>query len=102
MPYGKKCLGAIVGSVNDRESKGVEREQTISTFKERLGINASLLQEVSLLIRKEGLILKGRSMNNKLKISQKELRSILTGVLGTVVTWGRFNLSLWFLLISRG
>lgn len=57
--------------MNIREFKGDEREQTISTFKERLGINASLLQKVSLLIRKEGLILKGRNMNNKFKISQR-------------------------------
>lgn len=88
--------------LNIREPKGNEREQTISTFNERTGINASLLQKVSLLIRKEGLILKGRRMNNKFKLSQKQLRSILTDVLGTVVTCGRFNLSLWFLLISKG
>lgn len=88
--------------LNTTESKGDEREQTISTFKERLGINASLLQKVSLLIRKEGLFLKGRSMNNKSKTSQRQLRSILTGVLETVVTCGRFNLSLWFLLLSKG
>lgn len=88
--------------LNIRESKGDEREQTISTFKERLGINASLLQKVSLVIRKEGLILKGRGLNNKFKISQRQLRSLLTGVLGTVVTCGRFNLSLWFLLLSKG
>lgn len=88
--------------LNTTESKGDEREQTVSTFKERLGINASLLQEVSLLIRKEGLFLKGRSMNNQFKTSQRQLRSIITGVLGTVVTCGRFNLSLWFLLLSKG
>lgn len=80
--------------MNITEFKGDEREQTISTFKERLGINASLLQKVSLLIRKEGLILKGRSMNNKFKISQRQLRNILTGILGTVVICGRFKLSL--------
>lgn len=68
--------------LNIIESKGDEREQSISTFKERLGINASLLQKVSLLIRKEGLILKGRSMKNKFKVSQRWLRSILTVFLG--------------------
>lgn len=88
--------------LNIREAKGDEKEQTISSFKERFGINASLLQKVSLLIRKEGLILKDKSLNNKFKISQRQLRSLLTGVLGRVLTWGRFNLSFWLLLISKG
>lgn len=94
MPYGEKKVLELLQAVllNIIESKGGEREQTISTFKEKLGINASLLQKVSFLIRKAGLILKGRSLNNKFKISQRQLRSLLTGVLGTVVTCGRFNL----------
>lgn len=84
------------------ESKWDEKEKAVSSFKKRLGINISLWQNVNLLIRREELILKGRSMSNKYKTSQRQLRSILRGVLETIVICGRFNLSLWFVLLSEG
>ena len=88
--------------LDTRASKGGEREKTVSSFTKRLGINASLWQKVDLLIRKEGLILKGRSTSNKYKTSQRQLRTILRGVLETIVICGRFKLSLSFLLLSKG
>lgn len=100
----EKKVSALAQPVllDTRDSKGNEKEKTVSSFKKRLGINASPWQKVDLLIRKEGLIWKGRSTSNKYKTSQKQLRSILRSVLETIAIYGRFNLSLWFLLLSEG
>lgn len=86
--------------LDTRESTGDERKKTVP--KKRLGINASLWQKINLLIRKEGLVLKGRIRSNKYKTSKRQLRSIFRGVLETIVICSRFNLSRWFLLLSKG
>lgn len=88
--------------LDTRESKGGEREKFLSSFEKLLGISASLWQKVNLLFRKRELTLKGRSTSNKYKTRRGQLRSIPRGVLQTLVACGRFNLSLWFPLLSEG
>lgn len=55
MPHAEKSFRPLV--LHTGESKENEREKIVSSFKKRLGINASLWQKADLSVRKEGLIL---------------------------------------------